>query len=107
MLQWTLVLDSAAPLQTPRSQVDRPIWIEREESSHGNGPTTFTDPYDRVSNRGPESPWRKPDIHRDNMLDLIQILKDRFAADPMVYVSGNLLMFYEEGNRRKHVSPDA
>ncbi len=24
----------------------------------------------------------------------------------MVCVSGNMLMFYEEGNRRKHVSPD-
>ena len=25
----------------------------------------------------------------------------------MVHVGGNLLLFYEEGNRRKHVSPDA
>jgi Uma2 family endonuclease len=46
------------------------------------------------------------DIHRDLMVDLIQTLQARYAADPMVYVSGNLLLFYEEGNRRKHVSPD-
>ena len=46
------------------------------------------------------------DFHRDLMIDLIQTLQDRFAADPMVYVSGNLLLFYEEGNRRRHVSPD-
>jgi Uma2 family endonuclease len=46
------------------------------------------------------------EIHRDDMVDLIQTLKDYFAAEPMICVSGNMLMFYEEGNRRKHVSPD-
>jgi Uma2 family endonuclease len=46
------------------------------------------------------------DLHRDDMVDVIETLKDRFADDPMVYVSGNLLLFYEEGNKRKHVSPD-
>ena len=34
-------------------------------------------------------------------------LRDYFAIDPMVHVGGNLLLFYEEGNKRKHVSPDA
>ena len=38
--------------------------------------------------------------------DRIQTLQAQFAADPMVYVSGNLLLFYEEGNKRRHVSPD-
>jgi Uma2 family endonuclease len=46
------------------------------------------------------------DLHRQDMVDLIQTLQDHFAADPNVYVSGNLLLFYEEGNRRKHVAPD-
>jgi Uma2 family endonuclease len=46
------------------------------------------------------------EIHRDDMVDLIQTLNDHFAAEPMICVSGNMLMFYEEGNRRKHVSPD-
>jgi Uma2 family endonuclease len=46
------------------------------------------------------------DIHRSDMVDLIQILDDFYASDRMVYVSGNLLIFYEEGNRRKHVAPD-
>ena len=40
------------------------------------------------------------------MLDLIETLKAHFAADPMVYVSGNMLLFYEEGNSRRHVAPD-
>jgi Uma2 family endonuclease len=46
------------------------------------------------------------DLHRQLMTALIEALEDRFAADPNVYVSGNLLLFFEEGNKRKHVSPD-
>jgi Uma2 family endonuclease len=46
------------------------------------------------------------DLHRDDMVDLIERLKNHFVRDRMIYVSGNLLVFYEEGNRRKHVSPD-
>jgi Uma2 family endonuclease len=51
-------------------------------------------------------PMAETDIHRDDMIDLIATLRDRFAADPLVYVSGNILLFYEEGNKHKHVSPD-
>ncbi len=47
------------------------------------------------------------DLHRQDMIDVIEVLEDYFAADPRVYVSGNLLLFYERGNRRKHISPDA
>jgi Uma2 family endonuclease len=46
------------------------------------------------------------DLHRLLMIDLHQTLQDWFADDPDVYVSGNLLLFYEEGNKRRHVSPD-
>ena len=45
-------------------------------------------------------------MHRNLMVDTIQMLKDHFADEPGVYVSGNLLMFYVEGDRRKHISPD-
>jgi Uma2 family endonuclease len=51
-------------------------------------------------------PMAETELHRDDMVDVIETLKDHFAADPNVYVSGNILLFYEEGNRRKHVSPD-
>ncbi len=40
------------------------------------------------------------------MFDLIDVLKHRYAADPNVYVSGDLLIFYEKGNMRRHVAPD-
>ncbi len=46
------------------------------------------------------------DFHRILMTALIGTLDFRFADDPMVYVSGNLLMYYVRGNKRKHVSPD-
>jgi Uma2 family endonuclease len=51
-------------------------------------------------------PMAETDVHRTLMMDLIQTLQHRYAADPNVYVSGNLLLYYEEGNKRKHVSPD-
>lgn len=46
------------------------------------------------------------DSHRTLLAELVQTLDDWFAADPSVYVSGNLLLFYERGNKRRHVSPD-
>ena len=51
-------------------------------------------------------PMGETEYHRDDMIDLIRSLQAYYADDPEVTVSGNLLLFYEEGNRRKHVSPD-
>jgi Uma2 family endonuclease len=55
---------------------------------------------------GDGKPMAETDAHRDDMVDVIQMLRDHFADRPDVYVSGNLLMFYVEGDRRKHISPD-
>ena len=46
------------------------------------------------------------DVHRDLMIDLIEELKQWFQDDPEVYVSGNILLYYEEGKLSKSVSPD-
>jgi Uma2 family endonuclease len=51
-------------------------------------------------------PMAETDLHRELMNALIQTLKAYYAADPQVYVSGNLLLFYQPGNRRRHISPD-
>lgn len=51
-------------------------------------------------------PLGETDVHRNQILDLIHGLEMHYLDDPNTYVSGNLLMFYEEGNPRKHVSPD-
>jgi len=46
------------------------------------------------------------DWHRDLMVELIETLKMRYADDPAVYVSGNLLVYYVRGDKRKHLAPD-
>jgi Uma2 family endonuclease len=62
-----------------------------------------------LKNRYPTSdgkPRAETDWHRDLMQALIQTLKFCYAERSRVYVSGNLLLFHEPGNRRRHVSPD-
>jgi Uma2 family endonuclease len=51
-------------------------------------------------------PMAETDLHRDLMTDLIHRFQGWFAADPRTYVSGNLLLFYEPGNKRKYIAPD-
>jgi Uma2 family endonuclease len=51
-------------------------------------------------------PMAETEWHRILMTNLIATLSHFFAQSPRVHVSGNLLMFDEEGNRRRHVSPD-
>lgn len=64
---------------------------------------------DTILNDYPTSdgkPMAETDWHRILMMALIQTLESWYADAPMVYVSGNLLVFYVPGNKRKHVSPD-
>jgi Uma2 family endonuclease len=51
-------------------------------------------------------PMAETPIHRDVMLDLIVMLKAYYASHPDVYVSGNMMMYYIEGNSDRSVSPD-
>src|SRR5438874_6635919 len=56
----------------------------------------------------PESdgkPMAETDVHRDEMVYFIEALKHHFRGEE-VYVSGNLLLYYEEGNPKKSISPD-
>jgi Uma2 family endonuclease len=46
------------------------------------------------------------DFHRVLIFDLIARLDFWYGDDPKTYVSGDLLVFYEKDNRRKHVAPD-
>jgi Uma2 family endonuclease len=57
----------------------------------------------------PESdgkPMGESDLHRDWMFRIIELLKQRYRGQ-QVYVSGDLLLYYEEGNPKKVVVPDA
>ena len=50
-------------------------------------------------------PMAESPIHLEAMLHSIQALKDHFAEEPDVYVSGNMLLYYEKG-KRSSVAPD-
>src|SRR5262245_3201218 len=51
-------------------------------------------------------PMAETDLHRNVMIALIKMLEYWFAKNPMVYVSGNMLVYYVRGDKRKHLSPD-
>ncbi|MEN3335512.1 MAG: hypothetical protein V7641_4877 [Blastocatellia bacterium] len=57
----------------------------------------------------PESdgkPVGETDTHRDLIFELIRLLRAFFRRKKDVYVSGNLMMYYEEGKPGSVVSPD-
>ncbi|MEQ8784736.1 MAG: Uma2 family endonuclease [Pirellulaceae bacterium] len=57
----------------------------------------------------PESdgrPMGESDVHRDWMVRIIELLKRRYRSQ-QVYVSGDLLVYYEQGNPKRFVVPDA
>ncbi len=53
-----------------------------------------------------DKPMAETDKHRKLMIDCIQMLEHHFQDVNDAYVSGNLMLYYEEGNPRKSVSPD-
>ena len=57
----------------------------------------------------PESdgkPMAETDTHRNLMMDFILMLEDYYQNENDVYVSGNLLLYFEEGDPKKCLSPD-
>jgi Uma2 family endonuclease len=57
----------------------------------------------------PESdgkPMGETDVHIDVLIYLREALRDYFRDSPEVYVAGNMLLYYEEGNPAACVSPD-
>ena len=46
------------------------------------------------------------DVHIDALIYLREALKDYFRDAPQVYVAGNMLFYYEEGNPAACVAPD-
>jgi Uma2 family endonuclease len=45
-------------------------------------------------------------VHFRNSLLVTDVLDAWFAGEPMVYVAGNMFLYYVRGDRWKHVSPD-
>jgi Uma2 family endonuclease len=51
-------------------------------------------------------PMAETDWHYQLLVDVRERLTARYADRPDVYVSGNLMVYYEPGNRRRFLSPD-
>jgi len=57
----------------------------------------------------PESdgkPLGETDVHRREILEIIAMLEQYYADRADIYISGNLMLYYEEGNPGAVVSPD-
>ena len=70
---------------------------------------SLTNPAHAISTLYPESdgkPMAETDIHRQLLSDLVFTLENFFQNQPDVYVSGNLLIYYVEGNPKKRIAPD-
>ena len=52
-------------------------------------------------------PMAVSDMHRRILTRIIQTLENHFSQRPEVYVSGDILMYYVEGQPQKVVAPDA
>src|SRR5688572_2751560 len=69
--------------------------------------TTLNSPLQQIEY--PESdgkPLGETDAHRREILAIIAMLEQYFAANSDVYISGNLMFYYEEGEPSSVVSPD-
>ena len=46
------------------------------------------------------------DLHRLILIRTLQVLDEHFRKDPGAYISGDILIYYVEGDPRKSISPD-
>ncbi len=65
-------------------------------------PTDTADLYPETDGK----PMAASDLHLEILIWLLQTLKAHFAARPDVYVSGDILTYYTEGDPRAVVAPD-
>ena len=74
-------------------------------------PNTLLTPYapTETADLYPESdgkPMAETDLHIDAIIRMRHILRTYFTEVPDVYISGNLMMYYEDSRPPKAVSPD-
>ena len=55
---------------------------------------------------GDGKPVAETGLHVRELLGTFETLDDHFAGQPNVFVGANMFLYYQKGNRRKHVSPD-
>jgi Uma2 family endonuclease len=69
------------------------------------GMSTAKTPFKIVYPSSDGRPMAESDLHRDWMIRIIERLQNHFRGR-RVYVSGNLLIYYEKGNPRRCIAPD-
>ena len=67
---------------------------------------SFIPPEDPLYPSSDGLPLAENDWQLEAILDAVSVLKIRYRDRSDVYVSGDLLIYYEEGNPRKSVAPD-
>ena len=67
---------------------------------------SFIPPDDPLYPSSDGLPLAENDWQLEAILNAVGVLKIRYGGRPDVYVSGDLLIYYEEGNPRKSVAPD-
>lgn len=67
-------------------------------------PSRWSDELEYPSSDG--EPMAETDLHRDEMAAAIDVLRERYRGRRDVYVAGNLLVYYEEGNTAARFAPD-
>lgn len=55
---------------------------------------------------GDGQPVAETEIHRDNLLETVWMLQQWYKDRDDVYVSGNMFVYYVQGNPRRHLAPD-
>jgi Uma2 family endonuclease len=61
---------------------------------------------DRLYPESDGEPMAETDLHRDELIALIQALQRRYEAEADVYVTGNLFLYYRERDPKAVLSPD-
>lgn len=69
-------------------------------------PYAPTDSADIIYPESDGKPMAETDLHIEEIIRMRHILKAHFAENPDVYISGNIMMYYEEGVIQSSVSPD-
>jgi Uma2 family endonuclease len=115
IFQQTSALGEGSALQSPgafacRSRYQNDLVETAEEAPLQEQPGDQTMTAHRTKQKGiyyPESngkPVAESDVHRDWMVLIIELLQFFFSGK-RVYVSGNLLIYYVEGDPKKSVAP--
>lgn len=55
---------------------------------------------------GDGQPVAETEVHRNNLLETIEMLQAWFEDRENVYISGNMFVYYVQGDRHRHVAPD-